>query len=722
MRCKAAMTGGWRRVQPALLAASAALAAASVGVSSPQPVSAATSTWTNSSNSGPAAQANPAMAWDQATGTDVLFTTSGETWTWNGSAWTKQTPATAPSPRLGAAMAYDAAHGVVVLFGGKSGSTFLNDTWTWNGSTWTPHPTTIAPLPRSGAAMGWDTAKARMILFGGYQDVGIFYGDTWMWDGTSWNEFEVNFVVEGAGPAPRTTAQIADDPANKTVVLFGGATASGALSDTWVWNEAAFGGAQWVKASPFLVPAARSQGTLAYASSGNAQAPILFGGVNAGGALLQDTWSFDGAGWATAAPAGQPPARHGAAMAAGPNGTVVMFGGFGGSGVLGDTWTWSGAADPAPLAAPIVNSCPAVTVALPTSSGTGTLRGAAAVSHPGFYIGASLTADALYDADVEQQITAGSQFNLIASSNQTIWSGMEKQPGIFDYCDADQFVGYAQAYHQALQLNNLITAGALQDHTPNWVRNPSIPWTAASLSAVMKQYITTTIDHFRGKVSIVDVVNEAIWIDGVPQDNVFKQVIGYPRYIEQAFQYAHDANPQATLLYDDFLDYYGPKKTTVMNLVNDLKASSYIDAVGFEMFSSSSAVLPNSGSPQSADLGTGMGDIAALGVKTGITQMTAPIYSLTGAVAPSAGSLTGQAAIYNYIMSACLNPVSNCFMYMVWGVSDTYALPTTAFADALSGALNNDPTRVTTSGYGGSLFDPAYQPRPAFNAVLSLLQ
>jgi len=88
------------------------------------------------------------MAYDAATRTVVLLD-AGQTWTWGGSAWTGRSPATSPPALFNAAMAYDAATRTVVLFGGFGGLGDrgpLNDTWTWNGTTWTqqsPWP----PLP-----------------------------------------------------------------------------------------------------------------------------------------------------------------------------------------------------------------------------------------------------------------------------------------------------------------------------------------------------------------------------------------------------------------------------------------------------------------------------------------------------------------------------------------------------------------------------------------------
>lgn len=81
------------------------------------------------------------MAYDAATGKVVWFggggkTKLGNTWTWDGATWTNQAPATSPPARENASMAYDAATGNVVLFGGgdPAGSRSFGDTWTLGAS------------------------------------------------------------------------------------------------------------------------------------------------------------------------------------------------------------------------------------------------------------------------------------------------------------------------------------------------------------------------------------------------------------------------------------------------------------------------------------------------------------------------------------------------------------------------------------------------------------
>jgi hypothetical protein len=126
-----------------------------------------------------------AMAYDAATGTVVLFggccnKLDGDlngTWTWDGTTWAKQHPATSPPGRFGAAMAYDAATSTAVLFGGKGTA----DTWTWDGTTWTQQAPAASPPARYQAAMAYDSATGTAVLFGGKGHGGVNLGDTWTW-------------------------------------------------------------------------------------------------------------------------------------------------------------------------------------------------------------------------------------------------------------------------------------------------------------------------------------------------------------------------------------------------------------------------------------------------------------------------------------------------------------------------------------------------------------
>jgi hypothetical protein len=88
----------------------------------------------------------------------------GDTWTWNGSSWSRRRPSNAPEPRCCFKMAYDAARREVVLYGGISplaDGSYFEDTWTWDGLTWTEqHPVTTPGIAAYyGMAEGRDVHR-----------------------------------------------------------------------------------------------------------------------------------------------------------------------------------------------------------------------------------------------------------------------------------------------------------------------------------------------------------------------------------------------------------------------------------------------------------------------------------------------------------------------------------------------------------------------------------
>lgn len=138
-----------------------------------------------------------------------------------------------------------------------------------------------------------------------------------------------------SGPQPRTDHALAHDSARGVTVLFGGASGSGPLGDTWehngiAWSPRAIGG-----------PSARSDHALAYDSVRGVT--VLFGGFD-GAADSGETWEYDGTAWSLVSISG-PSARSGHAMVFDTvRGVTVLFGGST-SGVPSDeTWEWDGAA------------------------------------------------------------------------------------------------------------------------------------------------------------------------------------------------------------------------------------------------------------------------------------------------------------------------------------------------------------------------------------------
>jgi hypothetical protein len=282
----------------------------------------------------PSVRYGAAMAYDASNGTTVLFGGNvlgypqNDTWTWNGTTWTQQSPSTSPSARVGASMAYDANTGTVVLFGGNNNSSDLNDTWTWNGTTWTGPISAPAGLTaRFNASMAYDANTGTVVLFGGSSSSGNL-NDTWTWDGTTltWT----GPVAAPSGLTPRSQAMMAYDASNGTVALFGGAGSGIALGDTWTWNGT------WTKQSPAVSPSARLAAAMAYDPVSGMV--VLFGGSDGSSHYTEsDTWTWNGTTWTQQTTVGTPPGRNSATMDFQVNsGTILLFGGTG----LNDTWTY----------------------------------------------------------------------------------------------------------------------------------------------------------------------------------------------------------------------------------------------------------------------------------------------------------------------------------------------------------------------------------------------
>jgi hypothetical protein len=235
-----------------------------------------------------------------------------------------------PSARVSHALAYDALHDRVVVFGGDPGGAPLGDTWQWDGKLWTQIADT-GPSPRHGAAMAYEPQTQRIVLFGGASGP-MMLGDTWAWDGAEWTQ------VADTGPLSRTGHALAYDNALTRIVLFGGAAPAGLMGDTWHWD-----GNEWTQVQD-VGPTARRGHGMAYEAT--AQRVFLFGGAGSNGTGQNDTWAWDGTTWTQVADTG-PDARVASALIA--DGGLVLFGGINSIDpalppasriIYGDTWRW----------------------------------------------------------------------------------------------------------------------------------------------------------------------------------------------------------------------------------------------------------------------------------------------------------------------------------------------------------------------------------------------
>jgi hypothetical protein len=241
-----------------------------------------------------------------------IFDYQNETWEWDGQGWTRLNwggPIGDNNPQARGlhSMTFDSQRGLVWMFGGARGNAGnpLDETWSWDGTTWAIHEPETKPAARWAHNMVYDSARDRVVLFGGLDDSAQSLGDTWEWDGSDWT------LRSMSGPSPRADHAMAYDAARGRVVLVGGWEAFNSnvpYDDTWEWD-----GNSWTLVAQSTLPG-RAAAAMAYDS--DCERVVLRGGLtNNGGVLelLDDTWEWDGSGWAMATNVGPGP-RHSEAM------------------------------------------------------------------------------------------------------------------------------------------------------------------------------------------------------------------------------------------------------------------------------------------------------------------------------------------------------------------------------------------------------------------------
>jgi hypothetical protein len=233
-----------------------------------------------------------AMAYDAARQVVVLFggvSDSGSTWEWDNTRWTQKTPADTPGRRYYHAMVYDNARQVVVLFGGYDANSgaYSNETWEYDGTTWTQQAPAAAPSARYGPAMVYDSTRQVIVLFGGYVSSVGYSNETWEYDGTTWTQ-----RTPTTAPSGRSDHAMIYDSARQVVVLFGG-WKSAYSDETWEYD-----GTTWTQHTSATSPSGRSDHTMAYDSA--RQVTVLFGG-HSNNSNNNETWLWNGTSWSAPA-------------------------------------------------------------------------------------------------------------------------------------------------------------------------------------------------------------------------------------------------------------------------------------------------------------------------------------------------------------------------------------------------------------------------------------
>lgn len=326
------------------------------------------------------------------------------------------------------------------------------------------------------------------------------------------------------------------------------------------------------------------------------------------------------------------------------------------------------------------------------------LREAARTS--GMLIGTAVRPAQLSEAAYSS--TLSREFNMVEPEDALKWEVVHPERKSFDFSQADQIVDFAVRHNMKVRGHTLVW----HRQNPKWLTEGK--YTSADLSEILEHHIKTVVGHYRDKIFVWDVVNEAfdelhpgelrstIWHDQPGITMSSKQSYAY---IERCFRWAHEADPQALLFYNEAeAETMSPKSDAIYAMTRDFRAHGVpIDGVGLQMH------VPALDADVPA-LAANIARLTALGVQVHITELDVSL-PVSSDGQPRPDDLTRQAEVYRGIVRACLNN-AGCTAIQTWGFTDKYSWIGSHSRGARGQAL---------------LFDRAYQPKPAYRAVLEEL-
>jgi endo-1,4-beta-xylanase len=332
-----------------------------------------------------------------------------------------------------------------------------------------------------------------------------------------------------------------------------------------------------------------------------------------------------------------------------------------------------------------------------------------------FRIGAALSTPQAMGGEPAALELAARQFNTITPENLLKWAEVHPQPEQYNFDPADKFVAFGQQHGMFIVGHTLVW----HNQTPAWVFQDESgqPLSRDALIERMRDHIHTVVGRYKGKIGGWDVVNEAFEDDGRLRDSPWRKIIG-DDYLELAFRFAHEADPEAELYYNDYNEWHPGKRKAVNRLVRSFKAKGIrIDGIGLQGHWGLDY-------PSLPEIEAMLNDYGQLGVKLMVTELdmnilprpgnqTAAEVSATAqgsdALDPYAAGLPDEmnqklADRYAAVFAVFVNHRDKIDRVTMWGVHDGQSW------------LNYWPIRGRTAY--PLLFDRQLQPKLALDAVV----
>jgi endo-1,4-beta-xylanase len=308
-------------------------------------------------------------------------------------------------------------------------------------------------------------------------------------------------------------------------------------------------------------------------------------------------------------------------------------------------------------------------------------------------------ADSGYLSETLYASTLSTEYSLLEAENEMKFGPIHPEPNTYNYKGPDELVSFAQSHSMKVRGHNLVW----HSQVPNWVTNPSVPWTTAALNQVLSDHIANVVGHYKGQIYAWDVVNEPFNDDGTIRSTIWYDSpgIGFAgegtRTIEQALVWAHAADPAAKLFVNEYgAETMNAKSGAVYAMAQDFVTRGVpLAGIGLELH-----IDPSFDSTGTlASLSQNIQRLGALGLEVHFTEVDVRLPD------SSAASLTMQAKTYQDLLTVCLAQPS-CKAFQTWGFTDKYSWIPSFF-----------------TGFGWALpFDQNYAKKPAYTSLLQKMQ
>lgn len=211
------------------------------------------------------------------------------------------------------------------------------------------------------------------------------------------------------------------------------------------------------------------------------------------------------------------------------------------------------------------------------------------------------------------------EFNSLTAENAMKMEPIHPKEDQYFWTHADSILAFAQRNNMKLRGHTL----CWHNQAPRWMFVDAKGDTVSKeiLLKRLKDHITTVVSRYKGKIYAWDVVNEVI--SDNPEEfyrkSAWYKICG-PEFIEHAFRYAHEADPQAVLFYNDYNEIDPVKREKIITMVNELKAKGVpIHGIGLQGHWAVNE-------PTRDQLENTLADFAKTGLKLQVTELDISVY------------------------------------------------------------------------------------------------